>query len=818
MKISWKWLGDWVDLEKVGSPEKLAEILTARGLEVEAVHRLDAGFEHVVTAQILERLKHPEADRLSVCTVSTGAAPYLQIVCGAQNMKRGDVVALAQIGAKLPNGLKIEKSKIRGTESFGMLCSEEELGLKDKAEGILILPEGTPVGWKLADVLERDDVILDIKLTANRGDCLSHYGIAREVSAALGLAMKTQKIPTIAWTNASKEIELLVGDDAPQFAGALIKGVIVKDSPAWMKTRLESVGQRPVNNLVDVGNFVMLDLGFPVHIYDADLLDGDSISVQKAEQGEELSLLDGATVKLQGFELVIRDGKKSVGLAGVMGGGNSEVRPGTKNIFLECAEFSPVLVRRAASVHARRSEASLRFEKGIDPKGPELAMYRLADLVARVAGGVFVGASLQQNPNRKDFCGTPVQFSETYISQQLGMDISVDEVTKILVGLHCDVKQAGGKIHVTPPSFRRDLNIPEDFIEEIARCVGYDRIPTTLPFASDLAARPARESAVAQRLARIELLKDAFVSLGFSEAVSLSFQSEAFLKRCGYPSQVRVQNPLTEEHESLVPSLLPGLFKASLENERHHFGSEPLSIRLFEVRPTFLATESKIEASGTHSTGVKETLKAAFVLCGRNLQEAMRQDLRPVDFFDLKGSLEDLFARTRTSGVRLLAATRDPVPSTFHPGQAIEVWVGKSRVGHAGRLHPRLEKELGLRQALFVCEFDLDAALPLMMASEAQFKDWPKFPGMERDFALVVDEKTPSDRLVQVGIRAGKPIAKAAKVFDIYRGSSLPAGKVSVAIRVQFGDAARSLEEAEVERASGAMVDAWTRETGATLR
>lgn len=818
MKISWKWLSDWVDLEKVGTPERLADLLTARGLEVEGLHRQDAGFDRVVSAQILEKLKHPEADRLSVCTVSTGAAPYLQIVCGAQNMKRGDVVVLANIGAKLPNGLQIEKSKIRGVESFGMLCSEEELGLKDKAEGILILPEGTPVGWKLADVLERDDVILEVKLTANRGDCLSHYGIAREVAAALGIPLKTQKIPEIAWTGNPVKIELKAPKDAPQFAGALVKGVIQKESPSWLKSRLESVGQRPINNLVDVSNFVMLDLGFPVHIYDADLLEGNQISVDIAAPGEELVLLDQGAVKLAGFELVIRDGKKAVGLAGVMGGGNSEVRPETKNIFLECAEFNPVLVRRAAALHGRRSEASLRFEKGIDPKGPELAMKRLADLVSRVAGGVLVGAHLEKNAERAQGQGPVVRFSESYIGDQLGMSLSRDEISKILTGLQCSVTFSNGEFSVTSPSFRRDLNIAEDFIEEVARCIGYDKIPLTLPHAADLAVRPNRESLVAQRLARIDVTKDTFVALGFFESVSLSFQSAAFLDRARAPAQVRVLNPLTEEHECLVPSLLPGLLKATLENERHHFGAEPISVRLFEVRPTFLATDQPIVASGTHGTGVKETLRAAFVLSGRDHADALRQDLRVVDFFDLKAVLEDFFARTRTSGVRLIAATRDPIPTTFHPGQALEVWVGKHRVGHAGRLHPGLEKDLGIRQPLYACEFDLDAVLPLMMATEAQFKDWPKFPGMERDFALVVDLATASDRLVQVGLRAGKPIAKAAKVFDIYRGSSLPEGKVSVAIRVSFGEAARSLEEAEVERASKAMIEAWARETGAALR
>ena len=356
MRISWNWLSEMVDLSKVGGPQGLADLLTSRGLEVEAVERQDQGLEKVITAHVVEREQHPQSDRLSLCKVSTGSGEPLQIVCGAANARAGIKVALAQIGAELPNGMKIGLGKIRGVESHGMLCSLEELKLAEKSEGIIELPVDTKPGLPLAEILGRNDTILTLKLTANRGDCMSHYGLAREVAAALGV--KARLPEAIGVGNVGPlpiSIHLDAGESAPQFFGVTIDGVKIGPSPAWVVKRLEALGSRSINNVVDATNLVMLELGHPMHAYDADRIEGKEIRVRMARKGEMLPLLDGQTIELAGTELVIADGVRAVGLAGVMGGGNSEVRDQTTRLFLECAEFAPGLVRKAASKHVRRT-------------------------------------------------------------------------------------------------------------------------------------------------------------------------------------------------------------------------------------------------------------------------------------------------------------------------------------------------------------------------------------------------------------------------------------------------------------------------------
>jgi phenylalanyl-tRNA synthetase beta chain len=367
MHISWNWLSELVDLSRLGGPKELAELLTKRGLEIEEIRSMSKGFEKVITAQILELNPHPQADRLSLCKVTIGQGEVLEIVCGAQNMKAGDKVALAQIGAKLPNGMTIVQSKIRGIVSNGMLCSEEELGLKDKSEGILILAPETPLGRPLAEILGRDDTVLTFKLTSNRGDCLSHFGMAREIAAATGQSLRRPegiKVENYFKKGLLIKVSLEAGELSPQFWGCIIEGVKIGPSPAWVVRRLETLGHRSINNVVDATNLVMLELGHPLHAYDADRIEGEKICVRMSREGEQLPLLDAQTVTLAGSELVIADAKRAVGLAGVMGGGNSEVQVGTTRVFLECAEFSPAHVRRAAARHQRHTDAAHRFERG----------------------------------------------------------------------------------------------------------------------------------------------------------------------------------------------------------------------------------------------------------------------------------------------------------------------------------------------------------------------------------------------------------------------------------------------------------------------
>lgn len=829
MKISYRWLGEWVDLSGFKKPEELADLLTSRGLEVESVESQDKGLEKVISVQILEKVKHPEADRLSICKVNPGNGnDYLDIVCGAQNMKVGDVVALAQIGALLPNGMKIEKGKIRGVVSNGMLCSETELGFAKESDGILILPEKTPVGWKLADVLGLDDVIFEIKLTANRGDCLSHRGLAREVAAAIGKPLKPARIIEFKGSSSPIRVALDAGEDAPQFFGAYMSGVKLGPSPEWLKRRLEGIGQRSINNLVDIGNYLMFEYGFPVHIYDADKLEGGVLTVRKSKAGEKLPLLDGEEIETTGEELLIVDGKKPVGLAGVMGGGNSEVSDTTKNVFLECAEFNPTLVRRAAFRFNRRSEASLRFEKGIDPKGHREAIGRLIELVSKLGQGELVGGSFAELPSRANYQAKKIETSARFINEFLGTSVDAKKIKEILEQLDCGVelKFSGGGDHgdspflITPPTYRLDLNIREDFAEEIARSIGYDAIPTTIPTLSGMPKARLGDTKT-HRLDVIEGVKDSLATLGLHEVLTYSFQSESWLAQFGMKSQVRILNPLSEEQGFMVPSLLPGMMKAFQENERHHFGSDPLSVRLFEVRPVFEFKGDKIEAKNESETGVIEKLRLSILISGPKLDQGLKSERGEVDFFDLKAIVESLFEKLGTKGIRTRAADANLLAdkgNLFHPGQSLQWAVGKEAIGFMGRAHPKLEAELKVRNPIYWAEFDLEPVISLTAQKEVSFKLWSSFPTMERDYALLVNDALPSENLVQSALKHGKPIAKVVKIFDTYKGAQLPSGKISIGVRVIFSYDGKSLEEKQVDQCSELIVKKWNEEFGAELR
>jgi phenylalanyl-tRNA synthetase beta chain len=833
MRISWNWLSEMVDLSSVGGPAGLADLLTRRGLEVEAIERLDAGLEQVVTVQILERSPHPQADRLSICKVTRGEGEPLEIVCGAQNMKAGDRVALAQVGATLPNGMKIQQSKIRGVVSSGMLCSEEELGFKDTSDGILILPSDTPLGRPLAEILGRKDTILTLKLTANRGDCLSHFGLAREIAAALNVAPKRPEAAALKFEGSSIAVHRDAvaasgaSEPCPQFFGCLIEGVKIAPSPEWIVRRLESLGLRSINNVVDATNLVLLELGHPVHAYDADRLEGQQIHVRFAREGEVLPLLDGQDVTLAGAELVIADGaqgKRAIGLAGVMGGGNSEVQDGTKRLFLECAEFEPRLVRRAASRHQRHTEAAHRFERGIDPTSLSEVISRLAALVLQLSGGKVVGSVVSQS---KPVSAKSIQVEPAFFGDFLGMDVAPENAEKILTSLGCKIakgKSGEQEWAVTPPSWRRDLTIPADLAEEVARTIGYDAIRETVPA---LTTNP-QPSATGLSGAHLQLnaAKDALTGFGLNETVNFAFTSRSWLERFQLTSSAKVMNPLSEEHEALVPSLLPGLVRNALDNWNRHFGSEPLPIRLFELRPTFHAKGS-ISAQGEMETGVEERWKLAIALSGPRLAGGLRNELGEVDFYDLKGVVEGLFASLGTKGIRMQPWTAGgqagaaSISGLFHPGQTAEILAGKGEVvGYFGLIHPKLSQDLKVRGALWLAEIDWEMIRKLSRSPSqgAAFKPWSEFPSIERDFALVVKDDVSADKITQLALKAGKPLAKVAKIFDVYRGSQVAKGMTSVAVRVIFYDESRSLQESEAEAASSQILDIWKKELGAELR
>ncbi len=826
MRISWNWLSELVDLSPFKGPIELAEFLTHRGLEVETIDRLGQGLEQVITAQILEKKPHPQADRLSICLVSVGSGDPLQIVCGAQNMKAGDKVALAQIGAKLPNGLEISQSKIRGIFSYGMLCSEEELKLKEHSEGILLLPPLTALGQSLATFLGRDDTILTLKITANRGDCLSHLGIAREIGSGLQKVPQLPSVESLVFQKCPISIDLSAGDLAPQFFGCWIDNIKVGPSPDWMVNCLEVLGVRSVNNVVDATNWVLLELGHPMHAYDASKIRGSKIQVRLSRPQELLPLLDGITVELTGSEIVVADQERAIALAGVMGGGNSEVQMETQTIFLECAEFDPIAVRRSASRFQRKTDAAHRFERGVNPSGLAFALARLAHLVIQLAGGRIVGAAQAQLPSRSGIVSDrrEVKFETYYLNDFLGFPrdqepLTLEQVKSILEALDCRVEKQDNAWSVCPPSYRLDLNIREDFAEEIARWIGYDRIPSTIPI---LSSPPGFLGSALPRLTVMDRAKEALVRAGLNETVHLAFTSRSWLSQFQYSSFVQLLNPLSEEYEMLVPSLIPGLVRNALENWHHHFGSELPSIRLFELRPVFSSSSPTIEARSQAETGVIETWKLALGLSGSRFAQALRSERGEVDFYDLKAVLEFLWVELGTKGVRLipLLNSKSGGHPLFHPGQSVEVWMGSSLAGHFGLFHPAKAKELKMRAPFWIAELDWQVLTQLSRPSAGvpRFQAWPEFPQMERDFALVVKKGVSTEKLCQLAVQVGKPLARTAQVFDIYQGSQVAEGMTSVAVRVIFYHETRSLQESEAESVSARILEAWKKEFGAELR
>jgi phenylalanyl-tRNA synthetase beta chain len=840
MKVSYQWLKELVEFDL--SPQALADLLTARGLEVEELQSLSKGFEKVVSGHILDKGKHPDSDRLSFCKVDVGAAAggTLEIVCGATNHTTGDKVAVALVGAELPNGMKIGKGKIRGVESHGMLCSEAELGLSKESAGIIILPPATPIGKPMAEVLERDDAVLTLKVYANQGHYLSHVGVAREIAAALGKKLKKPealaggKPVALDWKGSPVSIALEAGDKAPQFFGCEIEGVKIGPSPKWLVRKLEAVGSRSINNVVDATNLLMLELGQPVHAYDATKIVGAKIGVRLAKAGEKLPLLDASEVTLEGAELVIFDGAgKAIGMAGVMGGGNSEVSETTTKVFLECAEFDPVLVRKAKTKHVKLTDAATRFERGVDPMGLPHAIQRLAALVIEVAGGKIVGSAKAQTAAPKP--RPTIEMPTDYVRKFIGIDVKDADVEKHLRALECTVESKSGTFRVTPPSYRLDLNLREDLSEEVARSVGYDQIPSTVPPLTNHPIARAFDAQGAEQIL-LERAKDAFVRAGLCEALNYGFTSAKRLADFGLKAALRVQNPLSEEHECMVPSLIPGLVGNALENYRHHFGSESPTVRLFEIRPTFARQSAKPDgnpaeqpeypsAPNEFETGVVENWKIAFALSGPRYASALRAEVGEVDFFDGKAVLEAFLDQMGAKGIRMIPLHQSrnaahPTAKLLHTGQAIEILAGNQTLGHFGLLHPGIGRKLKIKESLYVAELDWAVLLKMCRAaSQARtFKGWPEFPPIERDFAILADEKTTADQVLAVLQKAGKPLVKSAKIFDVYRGAQVAAGKVSIAARVILQDDTRSLTEAEAEGASNAIIAALKKDLGAELR
>ena len=789
MKISLKWLCDHIDVQDYSSKSaELAGLLTAAGLEVEAVENKAESLKSVVVGHIQKLERHPNADRLTVCQVDTGEGQLRQIVCGAKNHKEGDKVVVTLPGAVLPGNFEIKKSKIRDVESLGMLASESELGLKKEAEGILILPADAPVGKAFAEYFGLDDVVFEINVSPNRADCLSHLGLARELSALLDRPLKASPFNVKPSANVDTKktvaLEIKAVQLCPRYSGRVVRGVKVGESPVWLKQRLESVGLNSINNVVDITNFIMMDLGQPLHAFDISTLKGGKIIVAQATPGESFKTLDGTEMKLTGDELTIRDAERAICVAGVIGGLNSGVSSSTQNVFIESAHFAMDSVRKTARRHGLQTDSAYRFSRGTDPSGVVRALERACAMIQQIAGGEVAGDHWDSYPNPQK--KTAIAVNADYISQRLGYPVAGGDLNVWLLRLGCQVEKTGSQFMVTPPEFRMDLEQEVDFVEEYGRLNGYDHIPSILPVMSYAPLAQDKAFFFEQRLA--ELARTA----GLSQCVNYGFTSSKFQAATLGPVEayraaglemdsqpVALKNPLNEELDVMRVSLVPGLLKNLLHNLRH---GNSLG-RVFETGFVFRHGPE----------GYQQDARVAFAVwgLGQNLWHKGGRDEQL--FFELKSRLQNILERLGIQGAQFnpwVAATAQ----MLHPAQAATIFIEGRNIGYVGTVHPKWAMAEKLRVPVVVAELDVKA-LSRGQPRVVKFKPVSKFPAVERDLAFVLPKTLAAADVSSEIKKTSGALLQSIDIFDVFEGGTLPEGHVSVAYRMIFQDLEGTLNE-----------------------
>jgi phenylalanyl-tRNA synthetase beta chain len=789
MKFSEHWLRTLVDprLDTAG----LCDALTMAGLEVEEAVPAAPPFSGVVVARIDQVLPHPDAGRLHVCTVDAGTGSLLQIVCGAPNAATGMKVPCATVGAKLPGGITIAKATMRGVESFGMLCSAKELGIDDDASGLLALPADAQVGADVRAVLLLDDTLITLKLTPNRADCLSLIGLARDVAAATDTKLALPAIaaaPVTATTRRPVRVEDAAG--CPRFVSRTIDNIDPNaPTPGWMKSRLERGGIRSISAVVDITNYVMLEQGQPLHAYDDRLLDG-AIVVRFARAGEKLTLLNGQTLELEPDLLLVCDEKKPLGLAGIMGGEHSGINDTTTTVFLEGAFWNPAVVQGRSRRLGFASDAGFRFERGVDFGNTANAVERATQLILEVCGGRAgpLGDVSGALPQRD-----PVRVRPARVARLLGVAVPADTIAALFDRLGLAFARDGGDFLATPPTYRFDLAIEEDFVEEIARLFGYDAIPAT-PSAHVQTMLPDPETVVA-----VTTLKRRLVARDWQEAITFSFVHSAweaafFPDRDATAAPIAVLNPIASHLDAMRTTLAGGL----IEVLRTNLARKHERVRVFEAGRCFVRA----------GQGIDQPLRIGGLAHGPAAPEQWGIPKRPVDLYDVKGDLEALVAP------RVLFTERAPHP-LLHPGRAARVQVDGEAVGWLGELHPRLVLHFELARAPVLFELDL---VPLTRRGLPVAQPVSRLPVVRRDFAVVVDEGVPAVALLELLTAARPARVEAIRLFDVYRGPGLPQGKKSLAILVLMQDTERTLTDAEIDATLAELLRVLGDRFGATLR
>ena len=781
MLVSLKWLRSLVSCD--APPDEIAHRLTMAGLEVEALESFHFELEQVMVGRIQSIKPHPNAKALKVCEVEIPAGKY-EVVCGAPNVAEGQLVPLALDGACLAGGAEIRSADIHGVVSQGMLCSEHELGLGEDASEIMILDSHLSPGTPLAEALELDDIVLDIGITPNRADCLSVVGIAREVAALFGVPLSP---PAIDLKEIGPPVETLASiiiedpDLCPRYSGRVVQNVKIKPSPLWLRQRLEAQGIRAINNIVDVTNYVMLEMGQPLHAFDYHRLEGQRIVVRRARPKETFVTLDGKDQQLQKDMLLICDASRGVALAGIMGGINSEISPQTHTVFIESAYFQPTGTRRTAKTLGLSTESSYRFERGVDPEGVITALDRAAQLMVELGDGELASGRLDVYPAPIRL--EPVQLRVSKTNRFLGMDLSKEEVIELLESIQLKVHLTDEDLLVVdPPSFRADLTREVDLIEEVARLAGFDRIPSATPMARLASAKPTEDQAIRQQTKQI------LTSLGFCEIVSYSFISPLSvdllqLEKADPRLQLLpLQNPLSEDQAVMRTTLIPGMLETAARNQRQN----NFNLRLIELSKVFFPRKEEELP--------EERFNLCGLLSGMRRPAAWNEQAQSVDFFDIKGAVEALFLGLGITDV--VWTMKDPAPY-LKPGAAARIHFADTHLGDLGEVHPRITEGFDLRGEVYL--FDLDFQ-PLMekTVSAKRFKPLPKFPAVNRDLAIIVPNSVAAhdihEYLEQHCPRHGESII----LFDQYRGDQVAKDKKSLAFRITYRSAERSLTDLEV--------------------
>jgi len=789
MKISQNWLHEWVNPQT--DLDEFCATITMAGLEVDSIEPAAGEFTKIVVAKVIAVEKHPDADKLNVCKVSTGSEE-LQIVCGAANVREGLVVACATIGAILPGNFKIKKSKLRGVESFGMLCSEKEMGLAEQADGLMELPQDAPIGTDIRDYLLLNDTIIEVDLTPNRADCLSVAGVAREVATLYKSklnAVKVQNAPvdiddTFAVTVSAKQA-------CPRYTGRVIRNVNTQaTTPLWMVEKLRRAGVRSLGPCVDVTNFVMLELGQPMHAFDLDVLKG-SIQVRMANVGEKITLLDGKDIKATENTLLIADDEKALALAGIMGGESSGVSDSTQHIFLESAHFNPLSIAGKAREYGLHTDSSHRFERGVDPELPLQALQRATQLLIEICGGqagpVVDQTSMADLPSRE-----PILLRLARVNRMLGIDFSVADVKSILSRLGMQLKQDGNSWMVTPPSYRFDIAIEADLIEEIIRIHGYNNIPRKLPTYQP-AMKPLKEAEIG-----LQRVKDVLVERGYFEAISYSFVDPKWQAAIDPDIEpVKLANPISADLSVMRTSIWPGLLKAV----QHNLNRQQPRVRLFETGLTFVKQGDELV----------QNAKVSGVITGNIETEQWGASERKIDFFDAKSDVEAILALGGLNNIIFEKAQH----CALHPGQSAQIFKKNQAIGWIGALHPNTQKILDIDPCVYVFEVDQTA---LLEGAVPAFKALSKYPEVRRDIAVLVKQEIAVEALVKSIKSVTSEIFQEIVLFDVYTGNNIEDGLKSVALGLILQGFSSTLTDEDVDKEINQIVTVLNDNYGATLR